>query len=1078
MNFREASYSCSSAAIPESAAHTNIQDDRDLTLSLDAFVRSVGVRRATPHALFLGAGASVSSGIPSAQACIWEWKRNLFLTNNPGLEDQFAELSLPSVRRRIQKWLDGQGTFPMEGEAGEYGFYIRACFPIADDRRAYFQEKVRCAQPHIGYRLLCHLSQADLIRTVWSTNFDGLPARAAANFSLSPLEVGIDTQGRLPRQAGKGELLCVSLHGDYRYDELKNTPEELQRQEKALREALIEEMRQRPLIVCGYSGRDHSIMEALSAACSESGTGALYWCGYGDGEIPAPVAALLAHARAQGRQAYFVPALGFDDLMTRLALHCLVGESREAARADIAALDAEDALARAPFQVQEYRANTLIKSNAFEIDCPAEVLSFDLKAWPSEKVWAWLREQIGARAVVAVPFRGKVLALGTIDDIKDAFGDNIKGPIDRVPVSPDELRYEDGAIVGLLREALVRSLAEAAGVATDGRSELWFHEPLKKVRQGDLLCHAHESVIVFLRRVGGTQYAVLKPSIRVLDGSGAEVPYEIAGPVKLGILGYQHNKPFNVAMNKWRGLLFPKERPATFAFPAGVGSAFKFRVRRAPAFARIGLPHGGRSASIPQKLQPLLKYKGLELREPPLVFCDKRGTGTASDTHPVRGIVANRPFDFPLTLKGLAPSLRVGVVCPHSEALLLQRYLRNIHQGHRPADSERDYLVDYPGFQQAYGQPIEVPEPGAPGWAVCAEPSGTDGRSGALSTAQQITSAIEALRSSYAPHVVLIFFPRRWDHLRGYRDDHERFDVHDFVKAYAVQRGVATQFLTEDTLSDTQQCRVWWWLSLAIYVKSMRTPWVLEGLEEDTAFVGLGFSIDRNAEKGAHVVLGCSHIYSARGEGLQYRLSQIENPVIRRGNPFMSRDDARRTGETIRQLFFDARLTLPRRVVLHKRTPFLKDEREGLLDGLGGVAAIDMLEIQEDHALRYVASMPKRDGSIDEDNYPVRRGTVMKLDDFTALLWVHGATAAVNPSLKYFQGKRRIPAPLTLRRHAGATPLDQLCAEILGLSKMNWNTFDLYTKLPATLQSSGEIARIGSLLQRFGTSSFDYRLFI
>src|SRR5262249_37086578 len=149
-----------------------------------------------------------------------------------------------------------QGTFPKEGSDSEYGFYIQKCFPISDDRRAYFQEKVRSAQPHIGYRLLCHLAQADTIRSVWSTNFDGLPARAAANFNLSPLEIGIDTQGRLPRQAGKGELLCISLHGDYRYDDLKNTPEELQRQEEALSHALIAEMQQRPLIVCGYSGRD------------------------------------------------------------------------------------------------------------------------------------------------------------------------------------------------------------------------------------------------------------------------------------------------------------------------------------------------------------------------------------------------------------------------------------------------------------------------------------------------------------------------------------------------------------------------------------------------------------------------------------------------------------------------------------------------------------------------------------------------------------------------------------------------------------------------------------------------------
>ena len=767
----------------------------DPILSLDAFVRSIGVRRTTAHAIFFGAGASVTSGVPCAEACIWEWKRDLFLTNNPGLEDQFAELSLPSVKRRIQQWLDNQGTYPEEGAAGEYGFYIRQCFPIPDDRRAYFQEKVRNAQPHIGYRLLCHLAQADLIRSVWSTNFDGLPARAAARFSLTPLEVGIDTQRRLPRQPNRSELLCVSMHGDYRYDELKNTPEELQQQEEALRDALIVELRQRPLIVCGYSGRDHSIMEALHAGYAERGTGALYWCGYSDRDIPEPVLRLLTHARAHGRQAYYVPALGFDDLITRLALHCLEGERREAARKDIAALGPADLLVRQPFQVPEYRTNTLIKSNAFEVDCPGEVLSFDLKVWPAEKVWSWLREQTAARPVVAVPFKGKILALGTIDDIKGAFGDNIKGSVERTPVSPDELRYEDGAIVGLMRDVLVRSMAGAAGVATDGHSDLWLNGPLKKIRQGDLLCHAHESVIVFLRRIGGTQYVVLKPSIKVLDQNGAEVPYEIAAPVKLGILGYQHNKPFNIAVNKWRGLLFPKDRPSILEFPGGTGSSFKFRITRSPVFAQIGLPRAGRSALISDKLRSLLKYRGLELSEPALVFCAKRGTGTCADTHPIRGVVANRPFDYPLTLKGLAPSLRIGVVCPRPEAPLLDAYLQKANQAHRPTDSERDYLVDYPGFQQAYGLPIEIAEPDTPSWVICAELSGTDACSGAISVAQRITGAIEALRSSYAPHVILVFFPRRWEHLRGYRDDHERFDVHDFVKAYAVQRGTPTQFL-------------------------------------------------------------------------------------------------------------------------------------------------------------------------------------------------------------------------------------------------------------------------------------------
>ena len=113
------------------ALKANTEDvlDEQSVLSLDALVRSIGVRRSTPIALFLGAGASVTSDVPSAQMCIWEWKRLIFVTNNPGLENQFAELSLEGVRRRIQAWFDCQGTYPAANSAEEYGFYIKQCFP-------------------------------------------------------------------------------------------------------------------------------------------------------------------------------------------------------------------------------------------------------------------------------------------------------------------------------------------------------------------------------------------------------------------------------------------------------------------------------------------------------------------------------------------------------------------------------------------------------------------------------------------------------------------------------------------------------------------------------------------------------------------------------------------------------------------------------------------------------------------------------------------------------------------------------------------------------------------------------------
>jgi hypothetical protein len=185
----------------------------DLFLSLDAFIRSVGISK-MPHNLFLGAGASITSGMPSAQMCIWEWKRDIFLTNNIGLETQFSELSLASVRERIQRWLDRQGLYPAQGAPDEYGVYIEACYPIPESRRAYFQQKVRLAKPHTGYQLLSVLAEHGLVRSVWTTNFDQLASRALADSNVAPIEIGIDSAHRIlrPSKAGRADD-CLSSWG-------------------------------------------------------------------------------------------------------------------------------------------------------------------------------------------------------------------------------------------------------------------------------------------------------------------------------------------------------------------------------------------------------------------------------------------------------------------------------------------------------------------------------------------------------------------------------------------------------------------------------------------------------------------------------------------------------------------------------------------------------------------------------------------------------------------------------------------------------------------------------------------------
>ncbi len=1049
-------------------------------LSLDAFIRTVAVNRGTSHAFFLGAGASITSGMPSAQMCIWEWKREIFLTNNLGLQAQFSELSLASVRQRIQRWLDRQGIYPTEGVPEEYGVYIEACYPIPESRRAYFQYKVRNAKPHIGYQLLPSLAAQGLIKSVWTPNFDQLTSRSLASSNITPIEVGLDSTHRIVRGTTAGELVTVSLHGDYRYDHLKNTDLELQAQEKSLEAALVQELRGSPVIVSGYSGRDASIMDAFFKGMEDRRQGSLYWCVQDPSAVSPRVRDLIAHARRHGRTAYLIPAQGFDDLMVRLAQHCLDKRARETAEAIIAKNFGGSGSERLPFRIEPGEPTAILKSNAFEIECPAEAFVFEPKKFPEKQVWKWVRELSSKRNVAAVPYKGQIFAFGTVDDVRACFGENLKDSPRRRPLPEDGLCFEDGAITSLMLATLTNAMATGnPGLVSDGKREIWEMDTPREERLNGELFLAFQSVRLSLRQFERRSFLVLEPSLRVLDAAGGLAAKDKAKTIKTRILGYQHNKEYNEAVNSWRGKLLGAPTPQrAYEHPYNSGSGFRFLVRRTPAFAEITGGKKSQTICLEAKFRPLIKHRGLQIPEPQLLFSNRAGTAMARDAHPVRGILNNRPFDYPLTMQGFGSEIRMGVICPKAESRMLQTFLENLGRQIQPSRQEDDYLPPYPGFRNAFGLDLVVAEPGGRGWITCPEPEGPDNRARTVETARAINRGIESLQASFSPNVILIFFPDRWAAYRRFNTEEERFDVHDFVKASSVQKGIGTQFLDQETLADKLQCRVWWWLSLAFYTKALRTPWLLNDLEKDTAYVGLGMSYDLNQEQGKKVVMGCSHIYSSQGEGLQYRLSQVENPVFFGKNPFLSRDDARRVGEQIRELFFESRSVLPQRVVIHKRTRFTDDEQLGLREGLSGVKHIDMLEITIDNALRYIASTVDSRGGLHEDNYPVSRGSVVRLDDFTALVWVHGVSTAVSNTRRYYQGKRRIPAPLSVQRHAGESDIRDLAAEILGLSKMNWNTFDLYTKLPATVQSSNEIAKIGSLLGRFEPRTYDFRLFI
>ena len=95
-----------------------------LTLRFEEFLRSLKQNMDTPHSLLLGAGASVESGVLSASDCIWDWKREIYLSNNPAMIESCSNTKVENVLIAIQKWLDSSHEFPNSNSPEEYSFLL------------------------------------------------------------------------------------------------------------------------------------------------------------------------------------------------------------------------------------------------------------------------------------------------------------------------------------------------------------------------------------------------------------------------------------------------------------------------------------------------------------------------------------------------------------------------------------------------------------------------------------------------------------------------------------------------------------------------------------------------------------------------------------------------------------------------------------------------------------------------------------------------------------------------------------------------------------------------------------------
>ena len=331
--------------------------------------------------------------------------------------------------------------------------------------------------------------------------------------------------------------------------------------------------------------------------------------------------------------------------------------------------------------------------------------------------------------------------------------------------------------------------------------------------------------------------------------------------------------------------------------------------------------------------------------------------------------------------------------------------------------------------------------------------------------------------------VVLVHFPDAWSPATRGRF----FDAHDALKALGAKFNIPTQVLNDRAFTFGHKASLAWRLAMALYVKAAGTPWKLaplKGVPPDTAYIGLAYAL-RGDQQDAHYVTCCSQVFDVDGGGMQFIAFDARDPVAdvpeARRNPFLSRDDMRAVLARSLELYQSRNGgNLPKRMVVHKTTAFKDGEIEGAFDALSGVAEIECIEVSSASCWRgvWLIESGMQRPPTKPSSYPVPRGTMVVRSGNAALVWVAGNAPGVSTKGDYYQGKKSIPRPLQLIRHAGSGPLELTAHEALALTKMDWNNDALYDPVPVSIRYSQRLARTIANVPDLPRSAYPYRLFM
>jgi len=272
---------------------------------------------------FLGAGASRSSGLPTATDIIWDLKCRIYCAQQ-NQDIQSHDVGNKAIRARIQGYMDSQG-YPPLWDPQEYSFYFNQLFGTDyGAQQRYIKEVLSTGKvaSSIGHRVLASLLKMGKTRLIFTTNFDEVLETAYSAVAGTSLPVFHLEGSYAAINALNADQfpLYVKLHGDFRYQSIKNLANDLLRNDEELQRCFVDAATRFGLIVSGYSGRDENVMSMFKEAMDQNNAfpQGFYWSTPRLADVATSVNNLIDYAQAKGINARLVQTGTFDEMLSKI----------------------------------------------------------------------------------------------------------------------------------------------------------------------------------------------------------------------------------------------------------------------------------------------------------------------------------------------------------------------------------------------------------------------------------------------------------------------------------------------------------------------------------------------------------------------------------------------------------------------------------------------------------------------------------------------------------------------------------------------------------------------------------------